>query len=37
LDPHWDSKKIKELAILTGIPELRIYKWNWDKKKKANL
>lgn len=36
-DPFWGRQKIKELSAQTGIAEIRIYKWNWDRKKKSNL
>lgn len=37
LDPHWNKQKVQELSKQIGIPEIRIYKWNWDRKKKANF
>ena len=33
-NPNWDGKKIQELATELDLPRIKVYKWNWDHKRK---
>lgn len=33
-DPNWTNLDIQELADLIKIPFSKVYKWNWERKKK---
>jgi len=35
-NPNWTKKYIKSLAEQTGLPYYKIYKWNWDTKRKSS-
>ena len=35
MNPDWDKAYIKKLAEEIGLPYYKVYKWNWDQKKKA--
>ncbi len=34
--PIWDKEYISKLADEIGLPYYKVYKWNWDQKKKTN-
>ena len=34
-NPNWDSQKITELADELNLARVKIYKWNWDRRKKG--
>ena len=31
---HWDNDEIEELAKQVGVSFAKVYKWNWERKKK---
>ena len=33
-NPTWDHKTNIKLATILNLPRYKIYKWNWDKKKR---
>ena len=34
-NPNWDGQKIADLAKELIIPKVKVYKWNWDRRKKG--
>ena len=36
-NPIWDKKLISRLALEVGLPFYKVYKWNWDMKKKHDI
>lgn len=34
VDPHWTNEEIEEMAERVGVSFTKIYKWNWERKKK---
>ena len=36
-NPNWDKKFIAKLAKKVGLPYYKVYKWNWDQKKKHEI
>ena len=34
-NPNWDSQKLAELGRELGVPKVKVYKWNWDRRKKG--
>ena len=34
INPNWDQARIKELSIKLHLPRIKVYKWNWDHKRK---
>ena len=33
-DPNWDTLRTAELAQQLGVGYKKVYKWNWERKKK---
>ena len=33
-NPNWSNEEIQDLANLIKIPFTKVYKWNWERKKK---
>ena len=33
-DPNWCPRKIQELSEKLDLPRIKVYKWNWDHKRK---
>jgi len=36
-DPRWTIKKTRELSISLELDRTKIYKWNYDRKRKDEL
>ena len=35
INPNWSNQKIGELSTRLGLGRTKVYKWNWDRKKKG--
>ena len=33
-DPNWNKDKQFEIGKVLNVPALKVYKWNWERKKK---
>ena len=33
-NPHWTNQQIQDLADAIGVNFTKVYKWNWERKKK---
>jgi hypothetical protein len=36
-NPHWSNEDVEKISKKTGLSKAKIYKWNWDQKKKLNI
>ena len=34
-NPNWSAADIERLSMQLGLGQTKIYKWNWDEKKKV--
>ena len=34
-DPNWNTEKISSLARRLKLKHTKVYKWNWERKKKS--
>jgi len=36
-NPHWTNEDVDRIAQKLNIEKSKVYKWNWDQKKKLNI
>lgn len=36
-NPHWSNDDVERISRKLGLEKSKVYKWNWDKKKKLNI
>jgi len=37
LNPHWSNDDVDKIAKKLKLSKSKVYKWNWDQKKKLNI
>jgi hypothetical protein len=36
-NPHWSNEDVERISKTLRIEKAKVYKWNWDQKKKLNI
>lgn len=36
-NPHWSNDDVEKISKKLGLSKAKVYKWNWDQKKKLNI
>lgn len=36
-NPHWTNEDVDKISKRLGLDKAKVYKWNWDQKKKLNI